>query len=343
MSKPSSSSLGDARSSSSSSSSSLLSKNPSSHDSNDNMATTASAIFPHGYENRNAEEVHIRALAAARIKHDQVRQQALAVLEINQLQEETARLQALRFEQEKRIKANQVRDEEQQKIRQLKEREERQARLAKEEEELRNKEAKERIDALLQSAENKARNTTTPPIQSSTSESAPRNGTISFTGQQQASAPIPSSSKDGVIGFSGPPSSAPLTSASNTAPAFTLQLVTQPLQSNQQPSIKGKEPAMQQQTPNAAPAASSAHANTTLANGHSSVHHVLPHVERYAEIHKSLKEVRNYFKPGGNAPVELRKIANDRRREITKFMGQLVAVGDKSGNLIAVSLLVELP
>ena len=56
-----------------------------------------------------------------------------------------------------------------------------------------------------------------------------------------------------------------------------------------------------------------------------------------------MKEVRNYFKPGGNAPVELRKIANDRRREITKFMGQLVAVGDKSGNLIAVSLLVEFP
>jgi hypothetical protein len=80
-----------------------------------------------------------------------------------------------------------------------------------------------------------------------------------------------------------------------------------------------------------------------LTNGHPPVHHVLPHVERYAEIHKSLKEVRNYFKPGGNAPVELRKIANDRRREITKFMGQLVAVGDKSGNNIAVSLPVELP
>jgi nucleoporin GLE1 len=336
MSKPSSSSHGDARSSSSPSSPSLLSKNPTAHD---DMATTASAIFPHGYENRNAEEVHIRALAAARIKHDQVRQQALAVLETNQLQEETARLQAIRFEEEKRIKANQVRDEEQMKIRQLKEREESQARLAKAEEELRNREAKERMDALLQSAENKVKNTTTAPVQSSTSESAPRNGTISVTGQQQPSSPIAYSSKNGVIGFSVPPSSAPLTTSSNTAPIFSPQLPTQPSTSNQQPSIKGKEPATQQRTPNAATAASSTHATTTLANGHPPVHHVLPHVERYAEIHKSLKEVRNYFKPGGNAPVELRKIANDRRREITKFMGQLVAVGDKSGNLIAVSLL----
>jgi nucleoporin GLE1 len=309
------------------------------------MATTASAIFPHGYENRNAEEVHIRALAAARIKHDQVRQQALAVLQTNQLEEEAARLKAFRFEQEKRMKANQVRDEEQQKLRQLKEREESQARLArlaKAEEELRNKEAKERMDAL-KSAENKARNTTTAPVQSSTPESAPRHGTISFTGQQQASAPIVSSSTNGIIRPSGPPPSAPLGTSSNTAPKFTPQVPTRPLTSNLQPSIKGKEPATQQQTPNAAPAASSALATTTLASGQLPVSHVLPHVERYAEIHRALKEVRNYFKPGSNAPVELRKIANDRRREITKFMGQLVAVGDKSGNLIAVSLPVELP
>jgi hypothetical protein len=56
-----------------------------------------------------------------------------------------------------------------------------------------------------------------------------------------------------------------------------------------------------------------------------------------------LKEVRQHFKPGGNAQIELRKIANDRRREITKFVGQLVAVGDKSGNTVVVSALKQLP
>jgi nucleoporin GLE1 len=182
----------------------------------------------------------------------------------------------------------------------------------------------------------------------------PKNGVIDFSGPP-SSTPL-ASSKNGVIGFSGPPSSTPLAPPGNkviaplslpaSTPDTSLNIAptsTIPFASNQQPSTKGKEPATQQQAPNAATVASSAHTTTTPANDHPPAHHVLPHVERYSEIHKSLKEVRQHFKPGGNAQIELRKIANDRRREITKFVGQLVAVGDKSGNTVVVSALKQLP
>ena len=122
--------------------------------------------------------------------------------------------------------------------------------------------------------------------------------------------------------------------ASDAAKArLEAQKTTAPTPAPTAQSIKQPEATKQASQPAAAPTTNRV-AGTSLQNDRERLH------QRYLELHKNLKKMREFVVTEGKKLPALKSKIGDWRREITKSMGQLTT--DKSKNRDAVSLLDRL-
>jgi nucleoporin GLE1 len=232
------------------------------------------------FENRNAEDVHKDALAAALAEHERIREIALRAYELNELRLEQERLRQHALQEEERVRIETERAREECRLR-----------------EIENK--KKQIPVPVPRAKSPPPRAPSPPPLVIPPSKSPAS-----TGQ-----PAPGVQK------------------AQPQPAITT--VKQPSSSNvfqaagQKPASSTKPPS-RDETGSPAPSLPVQSAPT-----HNSGH-TLPHVERYAEIHQTLKKLRAMIVNEGKQNLPFKKKTGEMRRAIRTSMGQLT--GEKGSN-----------
>ena len=257
-------------------------------------------IYSHDvrFNNRNSEDVHNDALAAAQAEHDRVREVALRAVQLNELRESSLRLQAHARQEAERIKVERERALEEIRIREL---------------------------------ENKARQILRPPLRVPTPPPVKLPGRIpsprTFPAPQtQAPSPIMKTAPAQIHRISSAVESAPQTSptpSSNTRgliQAATPSRITAPPRTMQSPAPQPRQ--VRPPQPAADPSKNRL------------VSHVLPDGGRYTSIHKSLKDLRKYVADLGKQNSAFKKKTGEMRRAIRQSVGQLI--GEKGANKIPV-------
>ncbi|KAF7944375.1 hypothetical protein EAE96_010772 [Botrytis aclada] len=285
------------------------------------------SIYDHDirFENRNTEELHHGILEAARLEHERVRNEAMRIFQITLIQEQQLRAQhEIRAEEERlrieemrlKIEENRVKTERQSALAELKRRE--------------LEEAARKIPivppkpptpppvagvprALAQTASNPSQNQSQPPPQQ----------------QQQQQQPAPQQNNDSGGGFGAPSQQTSQSRPPQQANTFSQaqpqsQQQTNGFSNNQQQPPK--QPSAQP-TPASKPSASSRD-------------HLLPGVERYLEIHKNLKQLRQYLVTEGKQNIPFKKMLGDYRRAIRQTVGQLT--GERGANRECINKIVTL-
>jgi nucleoporin GLE1 len=318
-----------------------VSSSPPSNSNNDNTEDKMED-YERRWRERNSEETHKTALAAALARHNEIRERALGILEIEQLREETEMLRQKRIQTEERVKLETRRAMEQLRIRE---------------------------------EENKARQIPQPPPRVPTPPPAipasvpqpkqPDNAPTSASQQAKQPPPAPAPLQHSS-------SNAPRTSQTKDTPQSTFQqhlnqpnafqpTQNQPLASQPskiQPAISNtmqKQAEAPANQPNQNPQLAQAQAPATTGPQHpqnpshtpqagekSSAQTQKPHtlhesVDRYLTIHKNLKEVRQAIKERGEKDAQFKKKAGEMRRAITRSVGQLT--GERGANKVPVSAL----
>ncbi|TGO83302.1 hypothetical protein BPOR_0667g00010 [Botrytis porri] len=282
------------------------------------------SVYDHDirFENRNTEELHRGILEAARLEHERVRNEAMRVFQITLIQEQQLRAQhEIRAEEERlrieemrlKIEENRVNTERQSALAELKRRE--------------LEEAARRIPIVppkpptpppVAEVPRAPAQTTSNPLQNQ-SQSPPQQR------QQQQQQPPPSQqNNDSGGGFC-----ASSQQTSQSRPPQQANAFSQPQpQTQQQPSKQpsAQPPPQQQPTPTSKPPASR--------------DHLLPGVERYVEIHKNLKQLRQYLVTEGKQNIPFKKMLGDYRRAIRQTVGQLT--GERGANRGCINKIVTL-
>lgn len=287
------------------------------------------SVYDHDirFENRNTEELHHGILEAARLEHERVRNEAMRIFQITLIHEQQLRAQHEIRAEEERLRIEEMRL----KIEENRVNTERQSALA----ELRRRELEEAARKIpivppkpptpppvaevprapAQTASDPSQNQSQPPQQQ----------------QQQQQQQPPQQNNNSGGGFGAPSqqtsqSRPPQQDSAFSQPQPQTQQQTNGFSSNQQPPPKqpSAQPTPQQQpTPTSKPSASSKD-------------HLLPGVERYVEIHKNLKQLRQYLVTEGKQNIPFKKMLGDYRRAIRQTVGQLT--GERGANRECVSL-----
>lgn len=284
------------------------------------------------WRERNSEETHKIALAAALARHNEIRERALEILELEQLREEAEMLRQKRIQTEERVKLETQRAMEQLRIRE---------------------------------EENKARQIPQPPPRVPTPP--PAIAPAVPQPKQHENATTSASQQANQL----PPATAPQQHSSSnasqtnqtkaTAQSTVQQHLNQPIPSQPskpQPTVsdavkkQAEAPAKQQnQNPQLAQAPMTAittpqhlqnPSHTLQSEETSSAHTQKPQnlhesVEIYVTIHKNLKEVRKAIRERGEKDAQFKKKAGEMRRAITRSVGQLT--GERGANKVPVSAL----
>ena len=267
-----------------------------------NRSHISTSIYDHDvrFDNRNSEDVHKDALAAAQAEHDRVREIALRAFQLNELRESQLKLHLHARQEEERIRIERERALEAIRIREL---------------------------------ENKARQIpkppprvpTPPPVEVPARVPSPKASPSPETkAPPPALKPAPSQIHKPPtapqptpqlvpIPFSNPRNSSQVGPTSQTPAPFVpeTQVPTQ-----QQKLVQAPQP--KTPPPNNGPAS-----------------HVLPDVERYTAIHKRLKELRKYITDLGKQNPPFKKKTGEMRRAIRQSVGQLI--GEKGANKVPAS------
>lgn len=236
------------------------------------------------FENRNAEDVHNDALAAALAEHERIRAFALRTYELNELRlaQEKLRLHTLQEEERVRVEIERATEE-----------------------------------CRLRDIENKKKQIPVP---------APR---IKTPPPRAPSPPAPTSQ----------PPRPPINAASQLAPAS--QKPPSPLGPSA-PSAVSKPTSFQSAPPPAvpkptpqAPTQQAPPVQPVQLPSKNNGDHILPSVERYSEIHQTLKKLRETIVNEGKQNLPFKKKTGEMRRAIRTSMGQLT--GERGSNKQPVS------
>lgn len=273
----------------------------------------APSIYEHDirFENRNAEELHHGILEAARLEHERVRNEAMRIFQITLIQEQQLRAQhEIRAEEERlrieetrlKIEENRVKTERQNALAELKRRE---------------LEEEARRIPIVPPKPPTPPPAAPPRVPAQTASNQPQ--TQSQPSQQQ-----PQSNTTG--GLFGAPSQ-PTNGVGQTQPPQQGNSFTQPQPPSQpQQQTNGFSNAQQQQPPKqSVPTPAQQQPTATYQPSNSSKDHLLPGVERYVEIHKNLKQLRQYLVNEGKQNIPFKKMLGDYRRAIRQTVGQLTA------------------
>ena len=240
------------------------------------------------FANRNAEDVHRDALAAALAEHERVREAALRAYELNELRQEQERLRQHALEEEERVRIETERAKEECRLR-----------------EIENKKKQIPVPA--------PRAKTPPPPR----VPSPPVRAVQAPTPVPAQPAAPSTQKPAAK----PPAKPPIVAPTQVAP--TQAAPSNLFQSAGPKPAPPTQPAPQEtvQSPQATVKSSS---------------HTLPHIERYAEIHQTLKKLRAMIVNEGKRNLAFKKKTGEMRRAIRTSMGQLT--GEKGSNKQPVSL-----
>ncbi|KAH8679686.1 GLE1-like protein-domain-containing protein [Tricladium varicosporioides] len=287
--------------------------------------TRSSSTYDHTvqFENRNSEDVHKEALAAAQAEHDRVREVAMRAFELEILRLEQLRLHQIVDQEEERVRIETERAHEAVRLREL---------------------------------ENKARQIPVPPPRLPTPPpapvEAPKPPPPPVEQVPKVTASSTSNSQHQSNGITVPPSSEnlpkqqpvqaqqPVNPFSNS-PSTTTPAVAAPRSAPQSQAPTTVNLSSQTSQPPAPPPSVPATSVRTVSPQSA---HILPHAERYTEIHKRLKALRKYVKEDvPRTHPTLKKRTGEMRRELNKYLGQLTdkpSENKKPLNKIA-ALLVE--
>lgn len=271
------------------------------------------------FENRNSEDVHREALAAAYAEHQRIQEAAVRVARL-----EEARLQQLRLQQQ----------------------------AIQEEERVRLEEARVREETRLRELENRAKQipkvpakAPTPPQSSPPATNRPQPAAVPVT----QPAPVPANPP--TQQSNQPPVTQPPTSQSFNPFQTAIPVQSIPPQSGNpsaQPTSQAPNPFAQVAAQPSNPITQqAAPAPSIPRQPPSSLHTIQPsgpikpppyllaHADRYVEIHQKLKELRKFVKSAGESDAKFRKIMGELRRTLRMSVGQIVK--DKSKNKDTVS------
>jgi nucleoporin GLE1 len=234
------------------------------------------------FENRNAEDVHRDALAAALAEHERIREIALRAYELNELRQEQERLHQHAAQEEERVRIEIERAHEECRLRDIE-----------------NK--KKQIPVPAPRAKTPPpRAPSPPPVRAVQPPKPPPSDQTPPTAQRPQAQP-------------------PTTTPKQTGPVNFVHAAAQKPAPTTQPSSQD--------------ATRSAPAPVQPPKNNSS--HTLPHVERYAEIHQTLKKLRAMIVTEGKQNQPFKKKTGEMRRAIRTSMGQLT--GEKGSNKQPVS------
>ncbi|KAF7865663.1 hypothetical protein EAF04_005829 [Stromatinia cepivora] len=287
------------------------------------------SVYEHDirFDNRNAEELHHGILEAARLEHERVRNEAVRIFQITLLQEQQLRAQhEIQAEQERlrieeirlKIEENRVKTERQNALAEIKRREL--------EEEAR------RIPVVP------PKPSTPPPVAPprvpvQTTSSPPQNQFQNPRQQQQQG-----NTSGGLFG-----SPSQQTNGSGQSKPQQVSPFSQPqTQPQLQQQANGFSNFQQQPTKQslAPPPPLPQHPTATRQTSASSKDHLLPGLERYVEIHKNLKQLRQYLVAEGKQNLPFKKMLGDYRRSIRQTVGQLT--GERGANRECINKIVNL-
>ena len=259
------------------------------------------------FENRNSEDVHREALAAAYTEHQRIQEAAVRATRLEEARLEQLRLQQQTIQEEERVRLEEERVREQIRLREI---ENRAKQIPK---------VPARIPTPPPSAQTPAQET--KPSAPASSQLAPA---AAVPSTHQSTTPV-----------AQPPIAQPFNQVQTTQPP-----TTQPSNSFTQPVSQPSNPFVQQ--PAVVPSTISQPATqlpmkTTPPQPSTTQMHpyLLAGVDRYVEIHKSLKELRKYVNNAGNTDKPFKKQVGDLRRTLRMAVGQCVK--DKSKNKDPVS------
>ncbi|TVY85960.1 Nucleoporin [Lachnellula willkommii] len=252
------------------------------------------------FENRNSEDVHRDALAAAHTERERVRAIAIEALSLYELTQEQQQLRQKTEQEEQRVKLEHERAVELVRIREL---------------------------------ENKARQIPKPPPRLPTPPPPP----------VQKPAPIINPPPAAPT----PPVQAPPSQPAQHQPQPQTQ--TQPTPPNPNPnpfattqpppaSRPAQTPQFQAPAPPRPPQPQN-HVTAPTSNA-TTPSHVYPGVERYLEIHKSLKKLRLFITNAGKADKALKTKTGEMRRAMRQSIGQLTA--EKGANKVPLNKIVDI-
>ncbi|KAI9650376.1 hypothetical protein NHQ30_000389 [Ciborinia camelliae] len=276
------------------------------------------SVYDHDirFENRNAEDLHHGILEAARQEHERIRNEAMRIFQLTLLQEQQLQAQSqVRAEEDRlrieairlKIEENRIRAAKQNALTELKRREL--------EEEAR------KIPIIP------PKPPTPPPVLAPTQ--APVR-TISNILQAQPQLPQqpqqqqPANASGILFGTLDQQTNG----SSQNIPFQQTNTFQKPQTQSQAPQQINGVPSIQRQ-----PA-------TTWQPSTSSGDHLLPGVERYVEIHKNLKQLRQYLIAEGKQNIPFKKMLGDMRRSIRQTVGQLT--GEKGANRLCIDKIVKL-
>ena len=261
-------------------------------------------IYDHDirFENRNSEEVHREALAAAYAEHQKIYDAAVRANQLEQARLEQLRLQQHNIQEEERVRLEEERVREQIRLQELQDR----ARQIP------------KVPARVPTPPPSAQ----PPIPETKSAAPPSTKAASAAAERPVAQPAPQVTQ---------PTPTPINPFPNATPAQapTTQSFNPFAQTGQPastPFAPASQPATTPSQPTPQPAATTQQQSTPA----QSVQHLLHGVDRYVEIHKSLKDLRKYVNSAGDANKEFKKAAGELRRTLRMAIGQCVS--DKSKN-----------
>ncbi|APA15449.1 hypothetical protein SS1G_09132 [Sclerotinia sclerotiorum 1980 UF-70] len=282
------------------------------------------SVYEHDirFDNRNAEELHHGILEAARVEHERVRNEAVRIFQITLLQEQQLRAQQEVQAEQKRLQIEEMRL----KIEENRVQTERQNALA----EIKRRELEEEAKRIPVVP---PKPPTPPPVAPpkvpvQMNSNPPQNQFQNPQQQQQQQGNTswglfgaPSQRTDG-SGQSKPQQASPLSRPQ-------LQQQTNGFSDVQQepPKQSSAPPPPQQPT-------------STRQASASSKDHLLPGLERYVEIHKNLKQLRQYLVAEGKQNLPFKKMLGDYRRSIRQTVGQLT--GERGANKECINKIVDL-
>ncbi|KAF7932276.1 hypothetical protein EAE99_003516 [Botrytis elliptica] len=291
------------------------------------------SVYDHDirFENRNTEELHHGILEAARLEHERVRNEAMRIFQITLIHEQQLRAQHEIRAEEERLRIEEMRL----KIEEHRVNTERLSALA----ELKRRELEEaarKIPIVPPKPPTPPPVAEVPRAPAQTASNPSQNQSQPLQQQQQQQQPSPQQNNNSGGGFGAPSqqtnqSRPPQQGNAFSQPQSQPQQQTNGFSSTQQqapPKQPSAQPTPQQQpTPTSKPSASSRD-------------HLLPGVERYVEIHKNLKQLRQYLVTEGKQNIPFKKMLGDYRRAIRQTVGQLT--GERGANRECINKIVAL-
>jgi nucleoporin GLE1 len=268
------------------------------------------------WEERNSEETHKAALAAAHAHHTAVREKALEVLEISKLREETEKLRQKRIQTEERVRLETERAMEELRIRE----EENKAKLIPK--------PPPRVPTPPQPIQQPVQQPKQPEFTSAPANQpvnqltqAPKQASAPNVFQSSQTQPPPNTSQANLK----QPTSQQTTPATASHPMQAqLQVSAQQPKQAQQPTQAPSTTAQRPQAPSNAPQARQAPWTARPASQHLEEQKIMHQsVDRYADIHKNLKDLRDAIRQFGELNRQFKNEAGAMRRAIIMSVGQL--------------------